>query len=56
MLVTIAATVLLVVVLDEGPLGVLIGTFAGTLAVYAVLLVRGAPTSASSSTGRCCAQ
>ena len=39
-LVTIAATVLLVVVLEKGPLGALIGVFAGTLAVYAVLLVR----------------
>lgn len=38
-LVTIAATVLLVVVLDKGPLGALIGAFAGTLAVYAALLV-----------------
>jgi O-antigen/teichoic acid export membrane protein len=38
-LVTIAATVLLVVVLDKGPLGALVGAFAGTLAVYAVLLV-----------------
>ena len=39
-LVTIAVTVLLVVVLEKGPLGALIGVFAGTLAVYAVLLVR----------------
>jgi O-antigen/teichoic acid export membrane protein len=31
--------VLLVVVLDQGPLGALVGVFAGTLAVYAVLLV-----------------
>jgi O-antigen/teichoic acid export membrane protein len=38
-LITIAVTVLLVVVLDRGPLGALIGAFAGTLAVYAVLLV-----------------
>jgi O-antigen/teichoic acid export membrane protein len=38
-LVTIAVTVLLVVVLDQGPLGALVGVFAGTLAVYAVLLV-----------------
>src|ERR687885_704114 len=38
--VTIAATVLLVVVFDRGPLGVLVGNFTGTLAVYAVLLVR----------------
>ena len=39
-LVTITVTVLLVVVLETGPLGALIGVFAGTLAVYAVLLVR----------------
>lgn len=38
-LITIAATVLLVVVLDQGPLGALVGVFIGTLAVYAVLLV-----------------
>ena len=37
-LVTVAATVLLVVVLDKGPVGVLIGNFSGTLAVYVVLL------------------
>jgi O-antigen/teichoic acid export membrane protein len=37
--ITIAATVLLVVVYDKGPLGVLVGNFTGTLAVYAALLV-----------------
>ncbi len=36
--VTIGMTILLVVVLDQGPLGVLVGNFSGTLAVYAVLL------------------
>jgi len=36
---TIGVTILLVVVLDQGPLGVLVGNFSGTLAVYAVLLV-----------------
>jgi O-antigen/teichoic acid export membrane protein len=36
--ITIAATVLLVVVYDKGPLGVLVGNFTGTLAVYAALL------------------
>jgi O-antigen/teichoic acid export membrane protein len=36
---TIAATVLLVVVFDQGPLGVLVGNFTGTLIVYAALLV-----------------
>ena len=36
--VTIAATVLLVVVFDKGPLGVLVGNFTGTLIVYAALL------------------
>jgi O-antigen/teichoic acid export membrane protein len=35
---TIVATVLLVVVFDKGPLGVLIGNFTGTLIVYAGLL------------------
>lgn len=38
--VTIAATVVLVVLLDYGPMGALVGAFTGTLAVYAVLLVR----------------
>src|SRR5213079_122555 len=37
--ITIAATVLLVVALDQGPIGVLVGNFAGTLAVYAALLL-----------------
>jgi O-antigen/teichoic acid export membrane protein len=36
--ITIAATVVLVVVFDKGPLGVLIGNFTGTLAVYVALL------------------
>jgi O-antigen/teichoic acid export membrane protein len=36
--ITIGITILLVVVLDQGPLGVLVGNFSGTLAVYAVLL------------------
>jgi O-antigen/teichoic acid export membrane protein len=35
---TIGATLLLVVVLDEGPIGVIVGNFTGTLIVYAVLL------------------
>lgn len=38
LLTTVAATVVLVVVLEEGPIGVLLGTFVGTLAVYLVLL------------------
>ena len=37
-LLTVGATVLLVVVLDKGPVGVLVGNFSGTLAVYVVLL------------------
>ena len=37
--ITIAATILLVVVFDKGPLGVLIGNFTGTLIVYAALLL-----------------
>jgi O-antigen/teichoic acid export membrane protein len=36
--ITIAATVLLVVVFEQGPLGVLVGNFTGTLIVYASLL------------------
>jgi O-antigen/teichoic acid export membrane protein len=35
---TIGATVLLVVALDKGPLGVIVGNFTGTLLVYASLL------------------
>lgn len=35
---TIGATVTLVVVFEQGPLGVIVGNFAGTLAVYAALL------------------
>jgi O-antigen/teichoic acid export membrane protein len=37
-LLTVGATVLLVVVLDQGALGVLVGNFAGTLVVYVALL------------------
>ena len=37
-LLTIGATLLLVVVLDEGPIGVIVGNFIGTLIVYAVLI------------------
>ncbi|CAN5213535.1 polysaccharide biosynthesis C-terminal domain-containing protein [soil metagenome] len=36
--ITIAATVLLVVVFDKGPLGVLVGNLTGTLIVYVALL------------------
>ncbi len=35
---TVAATVLLVVVWDKGPIGVIVGNFTGTLVVYAGLL------------------
>ena len=35
---TIGATLLLVVTLDKGPIGVIVGNFTGTLLVYAVLL------------------
>jgi O-antigen/teichoic acid export membrane protein len=38
LLITVGATVLLVVVFHRGPLGVLVGNFTGTLAVYLVLL------------------
>src|SRR6476659_284322 len=37
--ITIGATVLLVVAFDQGPLGVLVGNFTGTLAVYVALLL-----------------
>jgi O-antigen/teichoic acid export membrane protein len=37
-LVTVGATVILVVVLDKGPIGVVVGNFLGTLAVYVALL------------------
>ena len=40
LLITIGATILFVVVLDRGPLGVIVGNFTGTLIVYAALLVR----------------
>ena len=37
-LITVGATVVLVVVFDKGPLGVVVGNFLGTLAVYLALL------------------
>ena len=37
-LITVAATVLLVVAFDQGAIGVLVGNFTGTLAVYVALL------------------
>ena len=37
-LLTVGATLLLVVVLDKGPLGVIVGNFIGTLIVYLALL------------------
>jgi O-antigen/teichoic acid export membrane protein len=37
-LLTIGATLLLVVALDEGPVGVIVGNFIGTLVVYVVLV------------------
>ncbi len=36
--ITVAMTVLLVVVLDKGPIGVIVGNFTGTLLVYVALL------------------
>jgi O-antigen/teichoic acid export membrane protein len=39
LLITVAATVVLVVGLDQGALGVVVGNFTGTLTVYAVLLL-----------------
>lgn len=40
---TVTATILLVVVYEQGPLGVIVGNFAGTMAVYAGLLVHRRP-------------
>ena len=37
-LLTVGATILLVVTLDKGPVGVIVGNFTGTLAIYLVLL------------------
>ena len=37
-LLTVGATIFLVVTLDKGPVGVIVGNFAGTLAIYVVLL------------------
>jgi O-antigen/teichoic acid export membrane protein len=37
-LVTVGATLLLVVALDKGPIGVIVGNFTGTLLVYAILV------------------
>jgi O-antigen/teichoic acid export membrane protein len=37
-LLTVGATIFLVVGLDKGPLGVIVGNFVGTLAIYVVLL------------------
>jgi O-antigen/teichoic acid export membrane protein len=37
-LITVGATVILVVALDKGPIGVVVGNFLGTLVVYVVLL------------------
>ena len=37
-LLTVGTTLLLVVVLDKGPLGVIVGNFMGTLIVYLALL------------------
>jgi len=37
-LVTVGATLVLVVALDKGPIGVIVGNFTGTLAVYVVLV------------------
>ena len=50
--ITIAATILLVVVFDKGPLGVLVGNFTGTLIIYAALCSTAGMRSACSSTAR----
>ena len=55
--VTIGATVLLVVVWEQGALGVIVGNFTGTLVVYLALLAL-PPRAARprSSRGRCSAR
>ena len=54
-LVTVGATLLLVVALDKGPVGVIVGNFTGTLArLRDPRSGTGASSSASSSTGACC--
>ena len=56
-LVTVGATLLLVVALDKGPVGVIVGNFTGTLArLRDRSSATGASSSASSSTGTCCAR
>ena len=56
-LVTVGATLLLVVALDKGPIGVIVGNFTGTLArVRRCSSATAASSSASSSTGTCCAR
>ena len=50
-LITVGATLLLVVALDKGPIGVIVGNFTGTLVVYAFSSATGASSWASSSTG-----
>ena len=54
---TIGATLLLVVALDKGPIGVIVGNFTGTLIVYVVAAsATAASSSGSSSTAACCAR
>ena len=55
-LLTIGATLLLVVALDQGPIGVIVGNFTGTLLVYAASSATAASSSDSSSTAACCAR
>ena len=55
-LLTIGATVLLVVVADKGPLGVIVGNFAGTLVVYLVLLGYRREQLGLELDRRCCAR
>ena len=55
--ITVGATVLLVVGLDKGPTGAVVGNFLGTLTVYFVLLgVPPLPARPRSSTADCCAR
>ena len=52
---TVGATIVLVVVLDKGPLGVIVGNFTGTLVVYLVLLGYRREQLGLQVTGRCSA-
>ncbi len=55
-LLTIGATLFLVVALDAGPIGVIVGNFTGTLIVYVALVGYRREQLVSSSIAGCCAR